>query len=427
MPSGAIFHFDVGSTISSGHALAASAYRERTGDYADRGGHVSGGLVGWDGEACDLWAAAERADTPKRKRVEVSTRPRTIARQITIALPDALDPSSREKLVRGFALHLRDQHGIAVQWDIHAPGAEGDARNHHAHIMFTTRKVEGNIFGAKTRELNDRNQSKNHVKAWREEWANRTNRSLERSGSILRISHLSRAEEQARNPDKDIPAPRPALSNIAYQKARRRGDIEATRKRAGQRSRKHQDGQAAWAEARAFVEDLRKIERELAAERVRSPETPKKPPAEAIKSPGVYQTTTQPPKQPRNPLKTDIQPIPRPAPHPGLIAAMGRAWDMGERGDLAGSGKLIMSARKATDADILAASSISKPNISKDQWVYLIKRIVNYAKPENFRKLRDMFLPVAKIFDKNAQIQQDEGGKNAPTRPNPARRDDLSR
>ena len=95
------FHFDVGSTISSGHALAASAYRERTGDYAERGGHVSGGLVGWDGEACDLWAAAERADTPKRKRVEVSTRPRTIARQITIALPDALDPSSREKTGAG--------------------------------------------------------------------------------------------------------------------------------------------------------------------------------------------------------------------------------------------------------------------------------------------------------------------------------------
>lgn len=149
MPAGAIYHFDVGTNISAGYSLAASRYRERTGIYSERGGRATGGVIGWDGDTTSLWEAAEKADTPKRRTVKVSSRPRTIARQITIALPDALSEEERTRLVRGFALYLRDKHGSAIQWDIHTPGPDGDKRNHHAHLMITTRRVDNNIFGKK--------------------------------------------------------------------------------------------------------------------------------------------------------------------------------------------------------------------------------------------------------------------------------------
>ena len=39
---------------------------------------------------------------------------------------------------------------------VHAPNKQGDDRNHHAHVMLTTRRVERDGLGKKVRALDDR-------------------------------------------------------------------------------------------------------------------------------------------------------------------------------------------------------------------------------------------------------------------------------
>lgn len=128
-------------------ATAAAAYRsgeriidERTGevyDYSKRTGveHTevilpNGGFV----TRSALWNAAEYAE--KRKDAKV-------AREWEIALPDELNQQQRIELTRSFATELVNRYGVAVDICIHAPGRHGDQRNHHAHILTTTRVCEG--------------------------------------------------------------------------------------------------------------------------------------------------------------------------------------------------------------------------------------------------------------------------------------------
>ena len=74
---------------------------------------------------------------------------------------------------------------------IHAPGKQGDQRNHHAHLLMTTRRLEADGFTAKTRELDDRKRGRGEVKRWRERWAELTNAALERAGRPERVDHRS--------------------------------------------------------------------------------------------------------------------------------------------------------------------------------------------------------------------------------------------
>ena len=44
---------------------------------------------------------------------------------------------------------IADRHGVAVDFAIHAPHREGDERNHHAHLLATTRVIEPGGLGEK--------------------------------------------------------------------------------------------------------------------------------------------------------------------------------------------------------------------------------------------------------------------------------------
>lgn len=226
---GAIFHFDLArKNVKRGDVHAASDYRARAGADATRGGHAAGGLVGWSGSRVDLWTAAEKADTPKRQRVAEleRRRERSVARSVIVALPDALSPDDRVLLVEGYAQWLRQRHGVATQWDIHEPGREGDQRNHHAHLLITTRTVnEARKFGNKTTELDKLPSSTNHIRAWREEWSRRTNRALQRAGrNDLQVDHRSHKAVALETGAIPLPA-RPRELVGAYQRAREREGV----------------------------------------------------------------------------------------------------------------------------------------------------------------------------------------------------------
>ena len=97
--------------------------------------------INWARDRQALWNAAESAEKRNDSRV---------AREYEVALPHELKPSQRVELVRAFAADLANRYGVAVDFSIHAPHRHGDERNHHAHILTTTRELTATGLGAKT-------------------------------------------------------------------------------------------------------------------------------------------------------------------------------------------------------------------------------------------------------------------------------------
>lgn len=194
----AIYHLSVKpiSRSAGRSATAAAAYRsgceivdQRTGevhDYTRKGGVVSADLVlpsgapEWATDRAALWNAAELAE--KRKDA-------CVAREYEVALPAELDADQRRELALEFARELAGTEGCAVDVCIHEPGHGGDTRNHHAHILRTTRKVEANGFGAKLDTEQAGRKRKDDIEAVRERWSVLTNEHLERAGHVARVDH----------------------------------------------------------------------------------------------------------------------------------------------------------------------------------------------------------------------------------------------
>lgn len=173
-------------------STGAAAYRsgerihdERTGlsfDYRARGGVEHVEILAperspeWVRDRAALWNAVERAETRKNSQV---------AREIRVALPAELDRNERIALVREFCQREFVARGMVADIAFHAPGREGDERNHHAHILLTTREIGPDGFGAKNRDWN----AVEMLEGWREAWARDNNRALERCGHEERIDH----------------------------------------------------------------------------------------------------------------------------------------------------------------------------------------------------------------------------------------------
>src|SRR3546814_7363396 len=98
----------------------------------------------WAADRERLWNAAELAETRKNA---------TVAREYEIALPVEMSADERRELALGLARDISERHGVAVDVSIHAPGREGDPRNHHAHLLTTTRRIGPARPWEKKREL----------------------------------------------------------------------------------------------------------------------------------------------------------------------------------------------------------------------------------------------------------------------------------
>lgn len=192
----AIYHLsaDVVRRSAGRTATAAAAYRagelifdERTGlsfDYRRRRGVVHREILAaddapaWTRDRAQLWNRVEA--TEKRKDAQ-------LAREIELALPHELTSVQRCDLVRGFVRAAFVDAGMTTDIALHAPGGQGDNRNHHAHILLTMRRIEGGSFGAKERAWN----ASALLEQWRELWADHVNRALARAGERERIDHRS--------------------------------------------------------------------------------------------------------------------------------------------------------------------------------------------------------------------------------------------
>lgn len=194
----ATYHLSA-KTISRSHgrsATGAAAYRsgariadERTGvihDYQRRRGVEAAFLLlpasapDWASDRARLWNAAEQAETRKNS---------TVAREFEIALPTELDAKQRQRLAADFARELVARHGCAADVAIHRPGRNGDQRNHHAHVLLTTRRLTAAGFTEKTRELDDLKTGE--IGRWRARFAEVQNERLREAGVEARVDHRS--------------------------------------------------------------------------------------------------------------------------------------------------------------------------------------------------------------------------------------------
>ena len=166
---------------------------ERTGeihDYTRKGGVVDSLVVlphGGTMNRADLWNKVEA----HHKRGDA-----TVAREFVVALPAELDAAQRQELARTYARDLADRYGVGVDLNIHAPGKDGDQRNHHAHILLTACYCgPTGVLGKKAVELDpihcQRQKLPNVVEVERERWEQHANRALEKAGQEARIDHRS--------------------------------------------------------------------------------------------------------------------------------------------------------------------------------------------------------------------------------------------
>jgi hypothetical protein len=181
------------ATAASAYRAAVKVHDERTGelhDYSRKQGLVYSEIVApgqapaWARDRGRLWNAAEAAEHRKNS---------TVAREFEIALPHELTASQRLELARRYALEIVARHRVAVDIAIHRPHRQSDERNHHAHLLCTTRRMTAEGLTEKSRELDDRKTGE--VGYWRERWATMQNEHLAAYGHEARVSHLSLKEQ----------------------------------------------------------------------------------------------------------------------------------------------------------------------------------------------------------------------------------------
>lgn len=184
-------------------ATAAAAYRagceiacEREGrvhDYSRKAGVEDAFILApddapdWAQDRAALWNAAEARETRANS---------VTAREWELALPAELDAAERRVLVMGFARELVARYGVAADVAIHAPHRDGDQRNHHAHVLTTTRVLTAEGLTDKTRVLDAKATGGPEIEVLRARWAELQNLALERQGHEVRVDHRSLAAQR---------------------------------------------------------------------------------------------------------------------------------------------------------------------------------------------------------------------------------------
>lgn len=120
-----------------------------------------------------FWNEAERSENRKNS---------VVAREIMINLPYEISDQQRSELVRKFCNEIVVNHSVGITAAIHEPCKDGDDRNFHAHILFTTRQITAEGFGKKTREFDDKKQGVEVLKNIRKRYEILQNEALKNAG-----------------------------------------------------------------------------------------------------------------------------------------------------------------------------------------------------------------------------------------------------
>lgn len=192
-------------------ATAAAAYRscsliqcerEQTAhDYRSKAGLEASGIIlpdgapGWAADRTALWNAAELRERNGTRGTNAGAfKARAVtAREIMFGFPAELSAAGRLGVAESIARHLAATHQVATDFSIHLPGKDGDQRNHHCHMMLTTRRLTAEGLSEKTREWDDRRGGSATVTTLRAFVAETMNAALAHEGraGIVHVEHRS--------------------------------------------------------------------------------------------------------------------------------------------------------------------------------------------------------------------------------------------
>jgi MobA/MobL family/RepB DNA-primase from phage plasmid len=276
----AIYHLSVSKIKRSAGrtATGAAAYRaaqeihdERTGithDYTRKRGVYTTEILtpahapDWMRDRVKLWNGVEHREI--RKDAE-------LAREIDIALPAELSHDQKQDLVRRYVQEQFISKGMVADIAYH----DLHKKNPHVHILLTLRTIDGEGFGNKQREWND----KALLQQWREAWAQQANHALEQAGHAARIDHRT-LEDQAINRMPQIHLG-PKVNKML------KGDLRHNRVISTERGEKYQ-------RIATINRELQELEQQIAAEQENLHQEPQKP-VEKLRPAAINQEMTTPP------------------------------------------------------------------------------------------------------------------------------------
>ena len=181
-------------------SLAAAAYRAgldlvdtKTRDwhrYSQRRGVAAvhmlapAGSPPWCSDAKTFWDANEQWETRKNALV---------ARELEVSLPHELSSAQREALAIALGQLLVDRYQCVVMVAIHEPVGGSDTRNHHTHLLMSSRKVGPEGLGDRAGLAFDARGGKGaeEVRAVRELVGALINANLARAGIEQAVDHRS--------------------------------------------------------------------------------------------------------------------------------------------------------------------------------------------------------------------------------------------
>ena len=200
---------------SGGSAVRSAAYNAREGIRDERTGELyyfahrdapehhevllPAGASAELRDAKVLWNAAEGAENRKNSQV---------ARELVLALPANAEVTNEDRieLARSFAQEHFVRHGLAVQVNVHAPhsgDADAERANWHAHLLVTTRRVEGDHLSAKkARDLDPEvkrlggRAAVTDGEAWGALWRDHQNRHFAEHGYEVRVDAAGSVAQQ---------------------------------------------------------------------------------------------------------------------------------------------------------------------------------------------------------------------------------------
>jgi hypothetical protein len=146
-------------------ATARAAYRAccvieceregRTHDYSRKQGLEASEIVlpkgspVWARDRAKLWNAAEnREKNGKRGKNAGAYRANAqTARDVMFSYPAELSQEGRLITARIIAQYVVNLSAVAVDFNIHQPGKDGDEKNYHCHMLLTTRRMTAKGLG----------------------------------------------------------------------------------------------------------------------------------------------------------------------------------------------------------------------------------------------------------------------------------------
>lgn len=157
-------------------------------DYSHKKGVFDTFTIGPDGHHFDpeiLWPAVEL----HHKRGDAVP-----ARLIILALPEELTQAQNLEFAKEFIADFTKMYGIAASVGMHLPEQNGDQRNVHMHVIYTSCSVAPGaelMLGRKVAALDSiaakRAKIENVADIWRKKWELAVNAALKKAGSDARI------------------------------------------------------------------------------------------------------------------------------------------------------------------------------------------------------------------------------------------------